>query len=280
MLFTRNQFCLTAVLVVFSACLLDAAPITRVGRNQAEQVSSAKRREKAETKPLPENESSYYVTISGAGSVTVADDFGNSNTPRVGGARGNEIGSSIAPKVPNVSMDVVGKETVQIAMPSRHNYTLSFRSGVDPINITLIAGESDATPQRAVRYVDLMLPANAPAMFRFTSKGVEPLRYDRDADGIYESIALATVDVSGSEARDVTPPVLKFSARLEGDKKKITIKANDSGSGVKGIYYSLDNKRYQPYVRPLVLDVANKPQVSAFADDKVGNRSSISSPPN
>ena len=280
MLFTRNQFCLTAVVVVFSVCLLDAAPITRVGRNQAEQVSSAKKKEKAETKPLPLDESSYYVTITGGGHITVADDFGNSNTPLVSSARGNEIGNFIAPKVPNVSVDVLGKERVQIVMPSRQNYTLSFRSSSDPISITLIEGESDATPQRAVRYVDLVLPANAPAMFRFTSKGVEPLRYDRDGDGIYESIALATVDVSGSEARDVTPPVVKLSARLEGEKKKVTIKANDSGTGVKIIYYSLDNKRYQPYLRPLVLDAGNNPSVSAFADDRVGNRSAISSLPN
>ncbi|MGH9873152.1 MAG: OmpL47-type beta-barrel domain-containing protein [Pyrinomonadaceae bacterium] len=117
-------------------------------------------------------------------------------------------------------------------------------------------------------------------MLRFTSKGVEPLRYDRDGDGIYESIASATVVASGSEARDITPPVVKFSEQLKGAKRKVTIKATDSGSGVKIIYYSLDNKRYQPYLGPLVLDSGNPPMIYAFADDRVGNRSSVASPAN
>jgi hypothetical protein len=173
----------------------------------------------------------------------------------------------------------MGKETTQIVMPARQNYTLSFRSSGEPIHITLVEGESDVMPQRAVRYVDLVLPVNAAAMLRFTSKGVEPLRYDRDGDGIYESISLATFDVSGSEARDITAPVVKLSARLEGGKTKVTIKATDNGSGVKAIYYSLDNKKYQTYVRPLVFDSDTKPLVSAFADDRVGNRSAISSLP-
>jgi hypothetical protein len=114
-------------------------------------------------------------------------------------------------------------------------------------------------------------------MFKFTSKGVEPLRYDRDGDGIYESIAAATVDVSGLEARDITPPVVKFSERRVGAKRKITITATDQGSGVKVIYYSLDNKKYQPYVGALLLESGSTPLVYAFADDRVGNRSPISS---
>ena len=268
----RIRFCLTALLVMFSLGLIDAAPL----RPSFGQGSDSRKKEKLEAKTLPEEELTYYITITGGGYVTVADDFGHTNTPLVTSARGNEIGRFIAASVPNVSVDMLGKETVQVVMPAGQNYTLSFRSSGYPISITLIKGESDAIPHRAVRYVDLMLPKGADAMFRFTSKGVEPLRYDVDADGIYESIAAATIDASGSEARDITPPVVKFSEQLKGGKRKVTIKATDSGSGVKIIYYSLDNKRYQPYVRALMFDAGSLPTVYAFADDRVGNRSSVS----
>ena len=264
---------MTAFLVMFSVGLIDAAPFTSAGRAHFGQDS--RKKEKLETKASPEVELTYYVTITGGGYVTVADDVGHTNKPLLTSARGNEIGNSIAPQVPNVSVDVLGKDTVQLVMPFGQNYTLSFFSSGKPLSITVIEGESDVTPHRAVRYLDLVLPTNAQAMFRFTSRGVEPLRYDQDGDGIYESIVTATVVASGPEALDVTPPVVKFSQKLTGAKRKVTITATDSGSGVKVIYYSLDEKSYQPYVRALLFDSSSPPMVYAFADDRVGNRSSV-----
>jgi hypothetical protein len=274
MFYLRNKASLTALFVIFSFGLISAAPFISAGRGHFGQEPGSRKKEKLETKASPEDELTYFVTITGGGYVAVADDLGHTNTPLVSSARGNEIGF-IAPRVPDVSVDVLGKKTVQLVMPFGRNYTLSFRSSGDPMTITLIEGESDVIPHRALRYLDLVLPKDAQAMFRFTSKGVEPLRYDRDGDGTYESIVSATVVATGAEARDVTPPVVKFSERLAGAKRQVTIKATDRGSGVKIIYYSLDSERYQPYVKALLLDSGSSAMVYAFADDRVGNRSSV-----
>ena len=268
----RNRFCLTALLVLFSVGSIDAASFTSGDLAQFDRVPDSRKKEKLETKGPPEDALTYYVTIRGGGYVTVADDFGHSNTPLLSSASRSEIANFA---VPNVSIDVLGKDTVQLVMPLGQNYTLYFRGSGEPLNITLIEGVSNMTPNRAVRYVDLMLPRDAQAMFRFTSKGVEPLRYDQDGDGVYESIVVATVVASGSEARDITPPVVKFSEQLKGAKRKVTIKATDGGSGVKVIYYSFDRKTYQLYLGPLLFDSAGPHIVYAFADDRVGNRSSI-----
>jgi len=274
--YVSNRFCFTALLLIFSVSSIVAASFTNAESGHLQEPDPGKK-EKPETKAPAENQLNYYVTITGGGYVTVADDFGRTNTPLLTSTRGNEIGSVVASRVPNVSVEVLGEDTVQLVMPAGQNYTLSFRCGGQPVGIAMIEGENNLTPLRAVRYIDLVLPAGARAMLRFASKGVEPLRYDQDGDGIYESIAVATLVATGAEARDVTPPVVKFEARVTGAKTKVTIKAADSGSGVKTIYYSLDNKTYRPYVGALLFEASSPPMVYAFADDRVGNRSSISS---
>jgi len=272
--YLRSRFWVNAALMFVSVGSIDA-PVTSAYRGPIAQVRTAKEKAKPETKPSEEDESAYYVTIIGGGYLTVADDLGNSNTPLVTDAQGNEIGDFIAPRVPNVTVDVLGKMTMQVVMPGGQNYTLSFRSNGRPISIEVIKRKDTTTPERAVRYVDLVLPADARARFNFTPKGVESLRYDRDGDGTYESSVAPTIDVNGRAARDVTAPVVKFSKRSVGAKTKITIRATDTGSGVKTIYYSLDEKIYQPYVKALLLDSSITPKVYAFADDQVGNRSSV-----
>jgi hypothetical protein len=218
---------------------------------------------------------SYYLTISGGGYITVKDEFGHSNTPALTNAVDNQIGDFIAPKVPNVSVDVLGEETMQVVMPVDQTYTISFRSGDKPMEIELIKGEDNRTPERAVRYKDLLLPPGVSAMLKISGDAVEKLRYDKDGDGIYETAVEPTIDVSGPAARDITPPVLSFAERLMHGRLRITIGATDRGSGVEAIYYSLDNKKYERYTQPLVLDMRSDAVVYAFADDRLANRSSV-----
>ncbi len=59
------------------------------------------------------------------------------------------------------------------------------------------------------------------------------------------------------------------------DKSVITIDAEDTGAGVRGIYYSLDGSHYQLYNKPLQVDAVNRSTLFVFADDKVANRTSL-----
>ena len=49
----------------------------------------------------------------------------------------------------------------------------------------------------------------------------------------------------------------------------------DTGSGVKEIYYSLDGAQYRSYTGPLLVDPVLTPRLYAFADDNLANRSSL-----
>lgn len=55
----------------------------------------------------------------------------------------------------------------------------------------------------------------------------------------------------------------------------VTIRAVDS-SGVAALFYSLDPESqrmtFTPYTGPIELDASATPAVSAYADDKLGNR--------
>lgn len=218
---------------------------------------------------------SYYVTIIGGGYVTIKDEFGHSNTPILTNAKDNQIGDFIAPKVPNVSVDVVGENAVQLVMPVDETYTISFRSAHNLVDIELIKGEDNRTPERAVRYTDLSLPTDVSVILKVSGNTIDQLRYDKDGDGTYDATVPPTVDVSGPAARDMTPPAVTIAERVVHGRSRVTITARDSGSGVKTIYYSLDSKSYLHYLRPLTVDLKTTPIIYAFADDRLANRSSI-----
>jgi hypothetical protein len=250
---------------VFGSTVTGWRAIARDAANPARRPSQTKTRASL----------SYYVTIIGGGYVTVKDEFGHSNTPILTNAKDNQIGDFIAPRVPDVSVDVVGENAVQLVMPTDQTYTIGFRSGHRLVNIELIKGEDNRTPERAVRYADLSLPADVSVMLKVRGNTIEQLRYDKDGTGTYDATVPPTIDVSGPAARDITPPVVSFAERLIHGRRRITISATDRVSGVKAIYYSLDNKKYERYTQPLVLEMKSAEVVYAFADDRVANRSSI-----
>src|SRR5258708_1454094 len=113
----------------------------------------------------------------------------------------------------------------------------------------------------------------ATAMLKLTPDGVETLRYDADGDGVFESSVTPVVSLSGAAAADVTPPAISISGEPQQTRVRITINAQDTESGVKSVYYSLDRTHYQAYVEPFVVDPAQINTVYVFADDNAANRS-------
>jgi hypothetical protein len=112
-------------------------------------------------------------------------------------------------------------------------------------------------------------------MLTFTPQGVNLLRYDGDQNGSYESTIAPTVAVSGTTPLDVTPPTLTVNQSAQQYKIEVILTAEDAGSGVKEVYYSLDGAQYRSYTGPLLVDPVLTSRLRAFADDNLANRSSL-----
>ncbi len=209
----------------------------------------------------------YYLTVNGVDFVSITDDAGHTNT---------RIDDTFALPVPNVTYDLLGDQAILVSMPTDKTYTITFRNGANPIALELLKGIDNITPTEAVRYQDLKLPSGVTAMLKITPEGVSNLAYDKDNDGVFETIVTPTISVSGAVAQDVEPPAINFSAIPQKNKYRFTITATDNASGVKAVYYSLDGKQFQQYTNPLNLDPAQTRNVYAFADDNVANRSGMS----
>jgi hypothetical protein len=101
------------------------------------------------------------------------------------------------------------------------------------------------------------------------------LRYDSDGDGTFDTVVEPTARLTGSAAQDVDPPTVTIETTKQDGNHLITISAEDTGSGVKALYYSLDGTTFQPYVNSLTVTPNQASSVYAFADDNAGNRSSL-----
>ncbi|HEY6802885.1 MAG TPA: hypothetical protein VI306_04830, partial [Pyrinomonadaceae bacterium] len=74
---------------------------------------------------------------------------------------------------------------------------------------------------------------------------------------------------------DVDPPVVTINGVRQGSELRVSVNATDAGSGVKRIFYSLDETHYQLYTGPLTVDPNQTSIIRAFADDNLANRSSV-----
>ena len=214
-----------------------------------------------------------YVTISGAESVVVQDSSGNSTAP---------VGGIFVGKVPGVTTYFLGENTRLLAIPTSgtEEYELSFQSTGLPIGIEVRVGTGDTT-SRAVRYRDLVLPDGAAAQLSFMPAGVEELQVDTDGDATFETVVSPTVDVSGAATEDEDGPVITVTETPEGEgvpTTLVTLTAEDAGSGVASLFFSLDGTQFQEYSGPMVLDQSKTPILYAFADDNVANRSTLVHP--
>lgn len=188
---------------------------------------------------LPPKREGYYITIEGVEKLNITDDVGNTN-PDIG-----DDGFELA--VPGISYaggiysDVVNVGYHGLAMPAEEGeYTIKFVTGSDSIDIEVLKGVGNSSPNLAIRYIDLDLPPNVECLLTFSPAGVPDLRYDSNGDGTYDVVVPAHVRVTGTAAQDVTAPAVGLTySKRSSQGRTITINAADSESGVQTVYYRI-----------------------------------------
>lgn len=222
---------------------------------------------------LPPLKQGYYFSISGVERLNITDEEGNINTS-VGDAEFELAVPGVSYSGGDYDRNGTYKE---LSMPAEEGeYTIKFRTGSDSIDIEILKGVGNASPNAAIRYIDLDLPANVECILTFNPQGVPDLRYDSNGDGTYDTVVPAHVRVSGTAAQDVNAPNVSINFSRSGDSsRQVTINATDTESGVKTIYYRIgETGNFQIYTAPFVIPPTAGDTVEAFADDNVGNRSS------
>jgi hypothetical protein len=214
--------------------------------------------------PQPPQQPSYYFSISGVDFVSISDEEGNTNAT---------IDDVFTENVANVTYDGMGENSIRISTPTTHTYTLTFHPGTSPLAVEILKGINNTSPTVAIRYQDLTLPSGVLAKVSLGPNGVDNLSYDSDGDGTFDTIVTPTASVIGSAATDVTAPRVTVTSAPQQVKVLVTIAAQDSESGVRAIYYSLDGSSYQPYTEPVLVNPAETSILYAFADDNTANRS-------
>lgn len=212
----------------------------------------------------------YYFTVDGVDYVTVADCCGNTNDP---------IGETLfRGEVPGVGFNILGERIFEITMPTSVDlaiidFTITFRTGTEPIFVELLEGDGKEAPSLAIRYRDLNLPPGVTVQLKINETGgVGDLRYDADGDGTFETVIPPTASLNGQPALDVDPPTVSITGTYQQGAVLVAVTANDSGSGVKSLRYSLDGAHYQSYSGPFTVNFAQSQAVFAYADDNAGNR--------
>jgi probable HAF family extracellular repeat protein len=211
-----------------------------------------------------EAEAYYYLRISGGAQVSVKDASGNSTAPIDGTLNGRGT-------VPGVDSYELSDWASLVVMSPGQPYEVIFQADEGLLAVELLVG-SGPNIRQAVRYQDVTLPAGVAVQLTFDAHGYEEMRYDSDGDGIYETTVTPTVSLSGSQAEDVEAPRIAFRADAEQDGWRVTLSAEDKGSGVKGLHYSLDGATFQPYTDPFTI-ARQSALLYVFADDHAANRS-------
>ncbi len=220
---------------------------------------------KGEIRPRPKYEAApaYYIRLSGVSRVLVSDAKGKTDDLfRAGSIQQVEA-----------TYDFLGPNTVFITLPVSETYSITFETKDPAINLEIVKGIGNASPDEAIRYNDLVID-NGTARFRLSAAGVMPLQLDANHDGRFESILEPSAHVRGDAAKDTRGPVIRFEV-LERDATSVlvAIKATDNATGVKNLFYSLDEKHEFPYEGPVRVKLSEAKLIMAIADDNAGNRS-------
>ncbi len=206
------------------------------------------------------------ITISGIEDVVVQDNSGNS-TELVGGV--------LQGSVPGVDTLMIGENVFLLTIPESDSeqYQVSFTSRDEPMGVEIRVGTTNTTT-RAVRFNDLDLTAGTATRLTLGPAALHDLSYDADGDGMFESLLAPTADVSGDEAGDVDGPTIEVTEMLQPDgSTRITLTAQDAGSGVTGLFFSLNGSDFQTHTAGFSVNPSQTSVVSLFADDGVANRS-------
>lgn len=206
-----------------------------------------------------------HLMLVGAQSVVVSDARGNS----LGLDSGDFVGQGY---IPGVDTYDIGENAYLIVAPPSEAITLTLRTTEQPLGIDMTTRAGQA-PTAAIRYSDVDIPSGAAVKIRFGPSGIAPVQYDANGDGEVDTILVPTVSVDGPAATDEEPPVVALHVDTASDTTIVTVSAQDAGSGVKAIYYSLDGQRYRQYSEPIRIGSPTVRAVYAFADDNLANRS-------
>jgi len=209
-----------------------------------------------------------FVTLSGVSSLIVSDHLGNDTALEAGIIDG---------QIPGVSMYILGDGVWLVALPeaSSGDYTVQFETTDRPIGIEILTSDGEKN-ERALRYLDLVLPAGVPARLVFAPEGIQPLQADSDRDGSFATTRQPSIDVVGAAAEDVLGPEILVTPRgtvPANGMTRVSLAASDPGAGVTDLYYSFTGVDYQPYATELEIDPNVNPVVHVLAQDAVGNRS-------
>ncbi|QYR21086.1 hypothetical protein KZ483_25770 [Paenibacillus sp. sptzw28] len=78
---------------------------------------------------------------------------------------------------------------------------------------------------------------------------------------------------------DTTPPVTTSTFTPDGDRFSVTLSAKDNLSGVKGIFYRINQGNWTQYYFPLKLTASEKDSLEFYSVDNAGNKEAEVPPP-
>jgi pimeloyl-ACP methyl ester carboxylesterase len=200
----------------------------------------------------------HQLTIDGAADLRVSDATTPTNT---------------LPFLRGVSQHRINPTATQLLMAGGE-YTVTFKTQPSPAFIEWLHG-NDAVTTHAVRFHDVQLPPNRTAQIVVRDGAFDGLRYDSDGDGLVDTSVPPTFAPPSPAPQDVAAPDVTVSSATFGKAMRVAINAQDGGAGVERLLYSFDGKAFTPYVGPFIVDPHQVRVIYAFADDKVGNRSSV-----
>lgn len=208
--------------------------------------------------------SGYYFKSFGIDFVEITDQDGRTNSPQ------NNPNYPLS-EIPGVTYSFLGRAALLITASTKGRYTLKFKV-TEPMFVEVIKGVGNINPMEAVRYRDLNLPMNVYAKLELSPEGISSLRYDKNGDGVFETVVQPTAHLSGTAALDMTPPTIQVN-ELTQPVRQLVVNATDTETGVRQVMYSFDGKHYEKYLAPIPLSLAQAGVLYVLADDNAANRS-------
>ncbi len=206
---------------------------------------------------------SYYVDVAGVTFGMITDSAGNRT-----GMIENGVMIDYAAEA---NYFTTGGPAFAAVVAAANPYTIAFHTGALPFTAEIREGTAAQT-RAATRYRDVQLPPNTLVHIRLQPQSNYRIFYDADNDGRPETELPGLI--AGTGAQDTTPPQVAVQSNLGGAQLLVTITAEDSGTGVAAIYYSLDGTTFARYSGPVPVSKTQQ-LIYAFADDNVGNRSAL-----
>ncbi len=210
-----------------------------------------------------------YLQVTGVARLEITDENGNTNSP---------LGAMDTP-IPEIDYEYgsdVGESLVfphEVKFFSGKIVDVKFRASTDKIAIENIKGFGRGNATGATKYLDLQLPVGTNAWLKFTSNGLESLRYDADNDGVFETLVQPTFQLTGAAANDKTPPNIGVSFTVNNNTATVTINSTDSETGINQIRYIVNGETSDHiYNTPFTIGLNQSKLLYVSAEDNAGNR--------